>query len=101
MATDRTSVMREPSGAPQAVAYTGTAGVSTKLPPGISCVMFWCTTDAYVIVGPGVSATTANGTPVPSYTPFWLPVTDLTGAPILISAIRVSSDGTMYCRGFV
>ena len=97
---DRTSVLREPS--PRTgynVAYTGTAGVTTAQVPGPTSVMVWATTDCYVLVGEGVTATTAD-TPIPAYTPMFFPVPQGTGAPWRVSAIQISTGGTIYAKAF-
>jgi hypothetical protein len=81
------------------VSYTGTAGVTSAYNPGASTVMVWCTTDAYIKVGEGVTATTAD-TPVPSYTPMWFPVPAGSGAPWRVSAIQISAGGIVYTKPF-
>lgn len=88
--------------AAKSVAYTGTAGTTGTWPAGPQGVLVWCTTDAYIRVGEGVTATT-NDTPIPSYTPvpFFVPQAGGgggTGAPFQVSAIQVSTGGTMYCK---
>lgn len=86
-----------PVGVAQAVSYSDTAGSSASLFVGATGVWVWCTTDAYLAVGAGITATATNGTPVPAYTPVVLPIL----APregIRISALRVSANGTMYLR---
>lgn len=76
--------------------YTGTAGTVATWPPGPQGVMVWCTTDAYVKVGVGVTATTAS-TPIPAYTPvlFKVPATD---EPWRVSAIQISAGGSVYAK---
>ena len=81
-----------------ATSYTGTAGDCTAYPPGPSAVLVWCDTAAYVLVGEGVTATTANGTPIPANTPIPFIVPKGTGAPWRVSAIRVASSGTLYTK---
>jgi hypothetical protein len=58
----------------------------------------WSDQACYIEVGVGAVATTAS-TPIPPYTPipFAVPL-DTTGAPWRVSAIRVSNDGTVYCK---
>ena len=41
------------------ITYTGTAGVTATFDPGPKAVLVWTTTDAYILVGEGVTATTA------------------------------------------
>lgn len=90
--------------AAKSVAYTGTAGTTGTWPAGPQGVLVWCTTDAYIRVGEGVTATT-NDTPIPSYTPvpFFVPqpgsgASGATGGAWQVSAIQVTTGGTMYCK---
>ena len=80
------------------VAYTGTAGSTSTWPPGAQGVVVWSDQACYVEVGVGAVATTAS-TPIPAFTPipFVLDVSS-SGAPWRVSAIRVSNDGTIYCK---
>lgn len=80
------------------VAYTGTAGNTTAWLPGPQGVVVWSDQACYVEVGVGAVATSAS-TPIPPFTPipFAVPL-DVTGAPWRVSAIRVSNDGTVYCK---
>lgn len=81
--------------------YTGTAGSTTAWPPGPQGVVVWCDSAAYVVVGDGVTATTANGTPIPANTPiaFTIPTNiNDTGATWLVSAIQISAGGTLYAK---
>lgn len=82
----------------RSVAYTGTAGSVTAWPTGPQGVLVWCSTDAYIIVGEGVTATTANATPIPAGVPVPFKVPAGTGAPWRVSAIQVSSGGTLYAK---
>ena len=77
--------------------YTGTAGNTTAWAPGPEGVVVWCTTAAYIRVGEGVTATTSD-TPIPANTPIPFMVPNGTGASWRVSAIRVSSDGTVYAK---
>ena len=81
----------------QSVAYTGTAGSTTGWPAGPQGVVVWCTTAAYIRVGEGVTATTAD-TPIPANTPIPFKVPGGTGAPWRVSAIQVGSNGTVYAK---
>ena len=87
--------------AAQSVAYTGTAGSVTGWPAGPQAVLVWCTTDAYILVGEGVTATTA-ATPIPAGTavPIYVPQSggDATGGSWRVSAIQISAGGTMYAK---
>jgi hypothetical protein len=94
----------DPAYASKSVAYTGTAGTTGTWPAGPQGVLVWCTTDAYIRVGEGVTATT-NDTPIPSYTPvpFFVPQagsgsSGATGGAWQVSAIQVTTGGTMYCK---
>ena len=80
------------------VAYTGTAGNTSTWVQGPQGVVVWSDQACYVEVGVGAVATTAS-TPIPPFTPipFAVPL-DSTGAPWRVSAIRVSNDGTVYCK---
>jgi hypothetical protein len=81
----------------RSAAYTGTAGSTATWDPGPEGVVVWCSTDAYVAVGVGVTATTSS-TPVPANTPIPFLVPDGSGAPWRVSAIQVSAGGTVYCK---
>jgi len=79
------------------VAYTGTAGSTSTWPAGPQGVVIWSTTAAYVRVGEGVTATTSD-TPIPANTPIPFVVPAGTGAPWRVSAIQVSSGGSVYAK---
>ena len=79
------------------VAYTDTAGSTATWEPGPQGVMVWSTTPCYVVVGEGVTATTAS-TPIPAFTPIPFIVPQGTGAQWRVSAIRISDSGSIYCR---
>ena len=88
--------------ATQSAAYTGTAGSVTGWNAGPQGVLVWCTTDAYVRVGEGVTATSAD-TPLPANTPVPIYVPQpgnggATGAPWRVSAIQISAGGTLYAK---
>lgn len=78
--------------------YTGTAGSSSTWPAGPQGVVVWCSTDAYVVVGENVTATTSNATPIPAGVPVPFKVPAGTGAPWRVSAIQVSAGGTVYAK---
>ncbi len=80
------------------VAYTGTAGSTTAWPTGPQGVVVWSDQACYVVVGEGVTATTANGTPIPANTAIPFKVPFGTGAAWRVSAIQVSAGGTIYCK---
>ena len=77
--------------------YTGTAGSTSTWPAGPQGVVIWSTTAAYVRVGEGVTATTSD-TPIPANTPIPFFVPGGTGAPWRVSAIQISSGGTVYAK---
>ena len=92
------------------VAYTGTAGTSTKLPQQANTVMVWCDTAAYVRVGPGSdSAITTVATSADIPLPANLPVVLTVPAPtaggsanvMYVSAVRISASGNMYVQPLV
>jgi hypothetical protein len=83
--------------AAQTAAYTGTAASTTGWNAGPQGVVVWCTTAAYVIVGEGVTATSA-ATPIPANTPIPFKVPSGTGAPWRVSAIQISANGTVYAK---
>ncbi len=82
----------------RSVAYTGTAGSTSTWPAGPQGVVIWSDQACYVLVGDGVTATTALGTPIPANTaiPFIVP-TSVSGT-WRVSAIQVSAGGTVYCK---
>lgn len=81
----------------KSVAYTGTAGVTGTWPAGPQGVVVWSDQSCYILVGEGVTATTAS-TPVPPYTPIPFKVPQGTGGQWRVSAIQVSTGGTIYCK---
>lgn len=83
--------------AAQTASYTGTAGSTTGWPAGPQGVVIWSTTAAYVRVGEAVTATTSD-TPIPANTPIPFRVPPGTGAPWRVSAIQISSGGTVYAK---
>ena len=80
------------------VGYTGTAGDTSTWVQGPQGVVVWSDQACYVEVGVGAVATSAS-TPIPPFTPipFAVPL-DSSGAPWRVSALRVSTDGTIYCK---
>ena len=83
--------------ATQSVSYTGTAGSVTGWNAGPQGVLVWSTSDAYIRVGEGVTATTAD-TPLPAFTPVPIFVPAGTGAPWRVSAIQITAGGTLYAK---
>lgn len=94
---DRFATVRDPVGTPGKVSYTATAGTGTAarddIKAGITSVMIWCTSIAYVVTKGAGTATTTTGTPLPANVVAVLP-SDGT-AP---SAVQDSAAGTMYYR---
>ncbi len=86
------------------VAYTGTAGTTSTWPiignggTTTGGVWVWTTTDAYVVVGNSVTATTSNGIPIPAYTPVTLPIPADVKETWTVSAIQISAGGTLYAK---
>lgn len=78
--------------------YTGTAGDTATWPPGPNEVLVWCSTDAYVLVGEGVTATTALGTPITAGTMVKFRVPPGGGGAWRVSAIQVGSGGSVYAK---
>ena len=83
--------------AAQSVAYTGTAGSTAGWPAGPQGVLVWSSTDAYIRVGVGAVATTAD-TPVPAATPILFFVPPGTGAQWRVSALQVGTAGNVYAK---
>lgn len=83
--------------AAQSAAYSGTAGSVTGWNAGPQGVLVWSTSDAYIIVGEGVTATTA-ATPLPAFTPVPMTVPQGTGGVWRVSAIQISAGGTLYAK---
>ena len=81
----------------KSVAYTGTAGSTSAWPPGAQGVVVWSDQACYVLVGEGVTATTAS-TPVPPFTPIPFKVPANVSGAWLVSAIQMSTGGTIYCK---
>lgn len=81
--------------------YTGTAGTTSTWPVldgKTGGVWIWTTTDAYVIVGEGVTATTSNGLPIPAYTPVTIPIPQSCKETFRVSAIQATTGGTVYAK---
>jgi hypothetical protein len=81
----------------QSQTYTGTAGVTGTWSAGPQGVVVWSDQACFVLVGEGVTATTSS-TPVPANTPIPFKVPNGTGAPWRVSAIQVSTGGTVYAK---
>ena len=83
--------------AAQTITYTGTAGSTATFKPGPPAVLVFCTTAAYVRVGEGVTATTAD-TPIPANIPVKFDVPPGSGAAWRVSAIQIASGGSVYAK---
>jgi len=81
----------------KSVSYTGTAGSTGTWDAGPQGVVVWSDQSCYVLVGEGVTATTSS-TPIPPFTPIPFKVPQGTGAPWRVSAIQVSTGGTVYAK---
>ena len=81
----------------RSISYTGTAGVTGVWPAGAQGVVVWSDQACYVLVGEGVTATTSS-TPVPPFTPIPFKVPRGTGGQWRVSAIQVSTGGTVYAK---
>jgi phage terminase large subunit-like protein len=81
----------------RSVSFTGTAGSTDPWNAGPQGVMVWSDQPCHVVVGEGVTATTAD-TPIPAYTSilFIVPLT-VSGA-WRVSAIQLAAGGTIYCK---
>ena len=79
------------------VAYTGTAGNTSTWKAGPQGVMIWSDQPCYVEVGEGAVATTAS-TPIPAFTPIPFAVPITVSGVWCVSAIQVSTGGTVYCK---
>jgi len=89
-------ILAPASSAAQTQTYTGTAGVTGTFMPA-KAVLVWTTSDAYVKVGEGVTATVAD-IPIPAYTPYLITVPPGTGSPWRVSAIQISAGGSVYAK---
>ena len=81
----------------KSITYTGTAGVTGAWPAGPQGVVVWSDQACYVLVGESVTATTAS-TPVPPFTPIPFKVPFSVSGQWRVSAIQVSTGGTIYCK---
>jgi hypothetical protein len=76
---------------------SGSAVTLGPWPPGAQGVMVWCTEAAYITVGEGVTATTSS-TPIPALTPIPFTVASTITGPWRVSALQVSTSGTVYAK---
>jgi len=81
----------------QTAAFTGTAANTAGWPAGPEGVMVWSTEPCYIEVGEGAVATSAS-TPIPAFTPIPFKIPTGTSGLWRVSAIQISSGGTVYCK---
>lgn len=81
----------------QSVSYTGTAGSTNGWNTGPEGVMVWSDQPCYVEVGQEAIATTSS-TPIPAFTPIPFKVPTGTSGIWRVSAIQVSTGGTVYAK---
>ena len=81
----------------QTASFTGTAGNTTGWPAGPDGVMVWSDQACYIEVGEAVTATTSS-TPIPPFTPIPFKVQPTVSGVWRVSAIQVSTGGTIYCK---
>jgi uncharacterized cupin superfamily protein len=89
--------LNDPTFTARTASYTGTAGSTGTWPAGPQGVVIWSTTAAYVVIGEGVTATTA-GTPIPANTPIPFVVPANVSGPWRVSAIQIASGGAVYAK---
>jgi len=77
--------------------YSGSAGSTSTWSAGPQGVVVWSDQACYIEVGESATATTAS-TPIPPFTPIPFKVPQGTGGQWRVSAIRVSTDGTVYAK---
>ena len=75
----------------------GIAGVTGAWNAGPQGVMVWSDQACYIQIGEGVTAT-ASSTPIPPFTPIPFKVPQGTGAPWRVSALQISTGGTIFCK---
>ena len=73
------------------VAYTASAGNSSKVGKNTTKVRVWCSTDAYIKIGDGVTATT-NDAPVGASIPECFDISP----GERVSAVKISNDGNLH-----
>lgn len=84
-------------GSGSVTSYTGTAGTTSAMKPGVNAVWVLCTTAAYVKVGVGVTATNVDW-PVAANVPVIIPL-EADGS--VVSAVQVASGGNLHVIGMV
>jgi len=81
----------------QTASFSGTAGSTTGWNTGPEGVMVWSDQPCYVVVGENVTATTSD-TPIPAFTPIPFKIQPSVSGVWRVSAIQISSSGTIYCK---
>ena len=81
----------------KSVSYTGTAGTTGNWTVGPQGVVVWSDQACYIEVGEGVTASTSS-TPVPPFTPIPFAVPSNVKSVWRVSAVQVSTGGTIYCK---
>jgi hypothetical protein len=81
----------------KSASYTGTAGSAGTWNAGPQGVVVWSDQSCYIEVGEGAVATTAS-TPIPPFTPIPFKVPANTSGQWSVSAIQVSTGGTVYAK---
>lgn len=81
----------------RSASYTDTAGSTLAWNPGPEGVLVWSDQPCYVAVGVGVVAA-ATHTPIPANTPVPFKVPLNTSAPWRVSALQISTAGTVYAK---
>ena len=81
----------------KSVSYTGTAGSTGVWPAGAQGVVVWSDQSCFVLVGEDVTATTSS-TPIPPFTPIPFKVPPSVSGGWRVSAVQVSTGGTIYCK---
>lgn len=81
----------------QTKAYTGTAANTDGWNAGPEGVVVWSDQACYIEVGEGAVATSAS-TPIPALTPIPFKVPANVTGVWRVSAIQVSTGGTIYCK---
>ena len=84
------------SGKSVKVAYTGTAGTTTALPDSTEAVRVMATTDCFIDLGPTATAVADTGLYLAAYSPEYFSAY----GGWKVSAIQVSSGGTIYVTPF-
>lgn len=82
-------------GSGSVTSYTGTAGTTSAMKPGVQCVWVLCTTAAYVKVGAAATATNVDW-PVAANIPVIIP---LTADGDVVSAVQVALGGNLHVIG--